>query len=134
MKERTLVCSRVIILPILKELEELLGSPLLEQTHEGTPDCFHLGTRDLGDPTITIDETSSNLLEFEVSGDISVDEDPRELSRCDDELGDEIDSIITVATQFSRRCLIWSEFTVELWVVSECMQICLDRNAKRGPE
>ena len=81
---RTLVGSRVLILPALKELEELLRPPLLKQTHEGTLHRLHLRARNLRDLAITIHEAARNLLELEVASDIGVDENARELSRGDD--------------------------------------------------
>ena len=43
-----------------------------------------------------------------------MDEDLSQFARGDDELGDEVDSIVTVTSKFGRRRLIWPEFTVEL--------------------
>lgn len=91
---------RIFVLPVLEELKELLRSPFLEQAHERAPDGLHLCARDLGDFAISINETARDLLELEVSGHIRVYEDLRELSRCDDELGDKIDSVITITTKF----------------------------------
>ena len=56
--------SRVLVFPSLKELEELLRTPLLKNTHEGTADGLHLITGNLGDLAITVDKAASNLLEL----------------------------------------------------------------------
>ena len=111
--------SRVVVLPSLKELEELLGSPLLKQPHQRTPDSLHLSARDLGDLAIAVDEAASDLLELEVASDIGVDEDLGELARGDDELGDEIDGVISVASEVGGRGLIFTEFTVELYMACD---------------
>ena len=37
----TLMSGRIVVLPVLQEFEELLGSPLLEETHQGRFDGFH---------------------------------------------------------------------------------------------
>jgi hypothetical protein len=115
--KRTLVSGRVIILPALEELEELLCTSLLEEAHERTLDGLHLSTGNLWDLAVTVDEAARNLLEFEVAGDLSVDEDLCELSRGDDELGDEINGIVTVSAKFLRRGLIRAELAIELWAV-----------------
>jgi hypothetical protein len=38
--------SRVVILPVLQELEEFLGPPLLEKAHQRGLDGFHFGGGD----------------------------------------------------------------------------------------
>ena len=91
--------SRVLVLPVLQELEELLRSPLLKETHEGALDRLHLRAGYLGDLAIAVDEAARDLLELEVSGHIRVYEDLRELSRCNDELGDKINGVITITTE-----------------------------------
>ena len=111
---RTLVSGRILILPALEELEELLRPPLLKKTHERALDRLHLRAGDLGDPAIAVDETACDLLELEVTGDIGVDEDASELSRGDDELGNEIDGVVAVAPKVLGDGLIGSELAVEL--------------------
>ena len=111
----TLMCSWVLILPVLQELEELLRSPLLEETHEWATDGLHFGTGNLGDLAVAEDEGASDLLELEVARDIGVDEDLGELARCNDELGNEINCIVSVAAKLRWRRLIRSEFAVELY-------------------
>ena len=105
---------RILVLPTLKELEELLCPPLLKETHERTLDRLHLRARDFGDLAIAVDEAARDLLELEVARHVRVHEDARQLAGRDDELGDEVDSIVTVTSKFGRRRLIWPEFTVEL--------------------
>lgn len=79
--------SRVFVFPSLQELKELLCPPLLKQAHQRALHSLHLRTGDLGDPAIAVDVAARDLLEFEVTGDVSVDQDFRELSRGDDEFG-----------------------------------------------
>ena len=121
---RTLVGSRVLILPALKELEELLRPPLLKQTHEGTLHRLHLRARNFGDLAITIHETARDLLELEVASDIGVDENARELSRGDDELGNEIDSVVAVATEILGHSLVGPELAVQLHGNQESESLC----------
>ena len=111
---QTLVGSRVLVLPVLKELEELLRSPLLEETHEGALDRLHLRAGYLGDLAIAVDKAARDLLELEVAGDVGVDQDASELSGSDDELRNEIDGVVTVAAKIRRDGLVGSELAVEL--------------------
>ena len=106
--------SGVFVPPPLKELEELLRPPLLKETHERTLHSLHLVTWDLGDLAIAVHEGAGNLLELQVASDISVNEDLGELARRDDELGDQVDSVVTVASQLGRGSLVWSELAVQL--------------------
>lgn len=111
---RTLVGSRIFLLPSLQELEELLGPPLLEQAHEGAANSFHLVTRHLRDLSFAVDKAARNLLELQVASDIGVDKNLGELAGRDDELRDEIDSVVAVTAKFSRRSLIRPELAVQL--------------------
>ena len=115
-REHTLVSSRVLVLPALKELEELLCPPLLKETHKRALDRLHLRTRHLGDLAIAVDITAGDLLELEVPSDVGVDEDASELSRGDDELGNEIDGVVAVAAEVLGDSLIGPELAVELCV------------------
>ena len=110
----TLVCSGVIVPPALEELEELLCPPLLEETHERTLERFYLVTGDLGDLAITVHKATCDLFELEVTSDVGVDKDLSELSRGDDELGNKVNSVISVASKLRRRALVWSELAVQL--------------------
>jgi hypothetical protein len=110
----TLVGRWVLVLPVLQELKEFLRATLLKEAHEWALDSLHLRTRNLGDLAVTVDEASSDLLELQIASDFSVDEDFRQFSRGDDELGNEVDGIVSVAPKLGGRCLIWTEFTVEL--------------------
>ena len=114
LRGRTLVGSRVLILPALKELEELLRPPLLKQTHEGTLHRLHLRARNFGDLAITIHEAARDLLELEVAGDIGVNENARKFSRGNDELGNEIDGIVAIAAEVLRGRLVGPELAVKL--------------------
>ena len=111
----TLVGSGVIVLPSLQELEELLGAPFLEETHERALDGLHLRAGHLGDLAIAVDEAARDLLELEVARHVRVHEDARELAGRDDELGDEVDGIVAVATQLGRRGLVRPELAIELY-------------------
>ena len=106
----------VAVLPVLEELEEFLCPPLLKETHEGALDGLHLRAGDLGDLAITVDVTAGDLLELEVARHIGVDKDAGELARRDDELGNEIDSVVTVAAEVLGHSLVGSELAVQLHV------------------
>lgn len=110
----TLVSSGVIILPVLNELEEFLGSPLLKKAHQGRFDCFQFGGGDLGDLSIPVDEATGDLFEFEVFGDLRVDQDACKFTRSDDKLWYQIDVIVPVPAKVGRHGLVWTKFTVEL--------------------
>ena len=84
---RTLVSGRILILPALEELEELLRPPLLKETHKRALDRLHLRRGDLGDLAIAIHEAAGDLLKFEIAGDVGVHQDLGQLARRDDELG-----------------------------------------------
>lgn len=104
----------IVVLPVLQELEELLCSSLLEKAHQRGFDGFHLSGGDLGDSSIPVDEASGDLFEFEVSGDLCVDQDLCEFTRSDDELWYEIDVIIPVSAELGGYVLVRTEFAVEL--------------------
>ena len=113
---RTLVSGRILILPALEELEELLGPTFLKKTHKRALDCLHLRAGNLGDLAITVDEAASDLLELKVTSDIGVNEDLGELARSDNKLGNEVNGIVAIAAQFCRRSLIWPELAVKLHI------------------
>ena len=104
----------IIILPVLQELEELLGPPLLEETHQGRLDSLHFCGGDLRDSAISVDEASGDLLELEVSGDLCMDQDLREFTRGKDKLWYQINVVIPVPAELGGYGLLWTEFTVEL--------------------
>ena len=106
--------SRVLILPALEELKEFLRPSLLKEAHERALDSFHLRAGDLGDLAIAVDEAACNLLELEIASDIGVNEDLGELSRGHDELWNQVNGIVAIATELGRRRLIWPELAVEL--------------------
>ena len=106
--------GRILILPVLKELEELLGSSFLEKTHERALHSLHLSARHLGDLAVTINEATSDLLKLEVSGDFGVNKNLRQFTRSNDEFGNEVDGIVPVAPKLRWRGLIRAEFAVEL--------------------
>lgn len=120
----TLVGRRVIVLPVLKELEELFCPPLLKETHERALDGLHLRTGDLGDLAIAVDVAARDLLELEVARHVSVDKDSSELARRDDEFGDEIDGIVAIATELLGRRRA-PELAVELYDADHTMGISI---------
>ena len=110
----SLMCGGILVLPVLEKFEKLLGSPFLKQAHKRALDCLHLGTGYFGNPSIAVDETTSNLFEFKITSDIRMDKDLGKFTRRDDEFGHKVDGIIFVATQLLGGCLIGTEFAVEL--------------------
>lgn len=104
----------VLLLVVLDELKELLGTALLKETHKGGADSLHLAGRDLGDLSIAVDEGAGDLLELQVAGDVGVDQDLDELSIGHHELGDQVDVVVTVAAQFSWGSLAATELSKEL--------------------
>lgn len=110
----SLMCGGILVLPVLKKFEKLLGSPFLKQAHKRALDCLHLRTGYFGNLSIAVDETTSNLFEFKITSDIRMDEDLGQFTRRDDELGYKVDGIISFATQLLGSCLTRAEFAVEL--------------------
>ena len=106
--------SRILILPVLQELEELLRPPLLKKTHKWALDRLHFRAGHLGDLTIAVDKAAGDLLELEVAGDIGVNENARKFSRGNDELGNEIDGIVAIAAEVLRGRLVGPELAVKL--------------------
>lgn len=112
--ELALMSRRIVILPALKEFEEFLGPPLLKDAHEGALDSLHLCAGNLGDLPIPIDKASCNLLELEITGDVGVNKDLGQFSRGDNEFGNEIHGIVTVAPKLLRSYLIRTELAIKL--------------------
>lgn len=110
----TLMGGRIIIPPVLQEFEEFLCTALFKEAHQWAFDCLHLGAGNFRDLSITVDEAPRDLLELEITSDIGVHQDLRELSGCYDKLGDKIDGIIPVTTKVRGRSLITTEFSIEL--------------------
>lgn len=95
-KVKSLMSGRILILPVLEELEKGLGAAFLPEAHEGGLYGLHLGRGDLADPAVSVDERAGDLFEFEVAGDVCVDEHFRELAGGDDELWDEVDGVVSI--------------------------------------
>lgn len=78
------MCGRIALFKRPNPFQELLGSPLLEQAHQWRTQRFSGSRRDLGyrrsRPGALLDKAASDLLEFEVSGDIGGNEDVGELA------------------------------------------------------
>lgn len=113
LKRLTLVGRWVAVLPVLEEFKEFLCPPLLEEAHERALDRLHLRAGDLRYLAIAVDVAAGDLLELEVAGHIGVNKNAGELARRDDEFGDEIDSIVAVATELLGRSST-PELAVEL--------------------
>ena len=109
-----LVSRRIIVPPVLQELEEASSPSLLEQTHQATRQRFPLVRRDLGDPAISQDIRSSNLLELQIPGDIGLDQHLSELTGCQNKFRNEIDSIVSIPAEILGRGGA-SELLVELY-------------------
>ena len=106
--------SRVIVLPVLEELEELLCATFLKETHEWATDSLHLCAGNLRDLAVTVHKATRDLLELKVTSDIGVYKDPSELSRSNDKLGNEVDGIVSVTSKLGRRALIRPELAIQL--------------------
>jgi hypothetical protein len=104
----------VIILPILEELEEFLRAALFEETHERALDGLHFCAGDLRDLAVTVHKRPGDLLELEVTSNIGVNENLGKFSRCNDKLGDEINSIVAIASELRWRFGSGAEVAVEL--------------------
>lgn len=92
----------VLLLVCANELQELLCSSLLKKTHQGTAESLG-GIRgnlcDVGLASGTsLDVTASDLLKFEVSGNIGRDENVGEFSVGHEELGNKVDVPVVGAT------------------------------------
>ena len=100
--KRTIVSGRILLLVGTDKLQKLLCSSLLKQTHQGTAESLRSIRGDLCDVGLvsgaSLDVTASNLLEFEVSGDIGRDENVGEFSVGHEKLGNEIDVPVVGAT------------------------------------
>jgi hypothetical protein len=92
----------IVVLPSLKEFEELLRPPLLKKTHKWTFDGFHFSTGHFRYPPVTINKATSDLLEFHVSGNIGMDKNLCKFPRSNDEFRDQINGIITISTKYRR--------------------------------
>jgi hypothetical protein len=95
----TLMGGRIVVLPVLQKHEERPRPSLLEQAHQAAPQRLALVRRDLVDPSIAVDVGAGDLLELEVSDDVGVDEHSGECPAGQDELGDQVDGIVTVTTE-----------------------------------
>jgi hypothetical protein len=113
-EDHTLMGGWIFVLPALQELEELFGSTLLKKSHERTLDSLHLRTRNFRDLAVAVNKTTSDLLEFEIPSNIRMDENLSKLPRSDNELGNEVHGVVTVATKVGRGSLITPELPIKL--------------------
>ena len=124
------MCNRIIISPSLKEFKEFLRSSFLKKAHQGTFYSLHLSARNFGDLAFAINKTTCNLLKFEIAGDFGVHENLCELARGNDELGNEVDVVVTVASKLSRRLLTCTELAIKLqWIVASATVIPFRRES-----
>jgi hypothetical protein len=112
------VGSWVVLFVCANELQELLCSSLLKQTHQGRAESLRGIRGDLCDVGLVtgagLDVTASNLLEFEVSGDIGRDEDVGEFSVGHEEFGDEIDvPVVGAAVLLPRLAAVVAAILLE---------------------
>lgn len=105
--------GRIIVLPVLQELEKAPRPSLLKQPHQATRECLPFIGRHLGDSSVPEHIGAGDLLEFEVSGDVGLDEHLRELTGCQNELWNQIDGVVSVPTEALGRGRV-AEFVVEL--------------------
>lgn len=110
--------SRVLLLELSNPLEELLGSSLLEQTHQRGPQSLtgvrgHLGHGRLGSLAL-LDIAAGDLLELQVSRNISGDQDVGQLSVCHQQLGDQVDVPVVDPPILLPRLLAGAEVAVLL--------------------
>ena len=99
----------IIIPPVLNEFKELLCPPLFEQSHQLTPDGFHLRSWDFGNSSISVDVACSQLLEFEISSDVGMDQHLCELAIGHEEFRDQVYGIVSISTHVGRDWLAWLE-------------------------
>lgn len=119
--KHTLMRSRIIITPVLQKLKELLRPTFLKETHQRALDSLHLGTRNLGDPAITVHKATSDLFELEITCHVGVHENLGEFTRSDDELWYKVDGVVPIASELGRGRLVWAELAVQLtmgWFIS----------------
>jgi len=109
-----LMGCRVIIFPILEEGKEVSCPPLFKEAHQGRFQCLRFCRGYLGNFAIPIDERASDLLELKVTGHVGMDEDLGKFTRGDDELGDQVDCVVAVATELCWRLSRSLEVTVKL--------------------
>lgn len=109
-----LMGCRVIVFPILEEGKEVSSPPLFKEAHQGRFQCLRFCRGYLGDFAISVDVRAGDLLELKVTGDVSVDEDLGKFTRGDDELGDQVDCVVAVATELRWRLIRSLEVTVKL--------------------
>jgi hypothetical protein len=104
----------ILVLPILQEFEEFLGSPLLKETHQWTPHRFHLSAWDLRDGSISKHVATGDLFELEIASHVGVYENLSEFTGGDDELGNKIDGIVTIASKVRWGSPVGAELAIEL--------------------
>jgi hypothetical protein len=109
----TLVSGRIFILPTLQKHEKVSRSTLLEQAHQAAPQRLALIGGDLVNLAIPVDVGTGDLLEFEVSNDVGVDEHSGKVAACQDELGDEVDGVVSITSEGVGGRAV-AEFLVEL--------------------
>lgn len=109
----TLMSRRVIVLPVLQKLEEAPRPSFLEQPHQATRQGLPFIRGHLCDSPVPQHVGAGDLLEFEVSGDVGLDEHLSELAGCQDEFGDQVDGVVSVPAEALGRRRV-AELVVKL--------------------
>ena len=108
------VSGGIIGLIVLDILEELLGSALLKETHQGTADSLHLCGWDLGDLAVTEHIGAGDLLKLEVASDVCVGQNLDELTVAHHELGDQVNAVVAILAKGSGSSFTIAELFEEL--------------------
>lgn len=104
--------GRIIIAPVLEELEEFLRATFLEQAHEWALQGLHLSAWHFGDLAVAVNETTSDLLELEVTCHVGMHKNLGQLAGRDDELWDQVNRVVTVASKLGGRLLAVAKLAI----------------------
>jgi len=94
-----IVSLGVLGLVFLGEEEELGATTLLEETHKAALESLTLIRRHLVDLATAVHVRATDALELEVAGDVGVKKSLDELAHAHDELGDDINVVVTRGTK-----------------------------------
>lgn len=114
----TLVRSGILGIKSANPFYEALHSSLLEDTHQGRAQGLGGIGGDLGDggfrAGVLLDVAAGYLLEFEVAGNISGDEDVGQLARRHEKLGDKVDVPVVGSAVLLPWLVAFREVTILL--------------------
>ena len=110
----TLMGGRIIVFPVGNKHHELPQPVLLKKPHQAAGDSLVLRCGHLGDPVAPEHVASSDLLEFEVAGNVGVNEHLGQLAIGHHELGNQVDCIVAITSNVLWRLCPGSELGVEL--------------------